>query len=229
MATSTSPIPNFGHHALLAVEVALRLKRKSPVAIVLPTTHATLKLAKMLHKRGEATPIRGDVEIQPFGIQVDHLLADLSNGCSPNLLIFSDQLVSASDATILIRTATTSTFVSPLELILNRKYGYELQLWRSTGLHAVAAQIDDPESIYRHLLTYLSACSLLGDIWLARRLQVQRLPEMRLYIAKRKARMFRSAIFDLYLRNASQEDLKRMIGLADLLDDQIERSLGAAC
>lgn len=52
---------------------------------------------------------------------------------------------------------------------------------------------------------------------------------MRLYNARRKARLFRSAVLDAYLDRLEDTDLKKVLGHVEMLNRQVDEGLGLIC
>lgn len=119
--------------------------------------------------------------------------------------------------------------MSPLEFIMNQRYGYRIVLWHPSAFLVVTPGCSDETIIFRNLLEHLQSCSKLGNQWLARKQQSSRAPAMRLYNARRKARLFRSAVLDAYLDRLEDTDLKKVLGHVEMLNRQVDEGLGLIC
>jgi len=113
------------------------------------------------------------------------------------IIVRTDQLYQPTEATVLIQLRDRSLFLSPVEFILNDKYGYPLVIWTAAGLVTLP-----PESPFKdiglQLVQHLQDCSLLGASWLERDHQALRTPEHRGKARNRQLRFLRSSVANAY-------------------------------
>ena len=112
--------------------------------------------------------------------------------------MFSDQILSSADASILVRTDGADTFYSPFEAILNIKYGYRLAIWTKSGYAVVEPHAQDLSCVFEKLVLHFQSCDQYGPEWDMRDMQNLRTPGMRSYHALRKLRHFKSAVVSAY-------------------------------
>ena len=220
---------SIAHHPLFCSRAAdMTPVGSDPTAFVLPTTPETVRLAECSKASGYLSLV-GAMALPAAGINAGDLLPRLASGDRPGVFIFADQLVGAVEATVLLRTEYGDFFVSPLEFIMNQRYGYRIVLWHPSAFLEVSPGCSDEASIYRRLLEHLESCNKLGDLWLARKQQSSRTPAIRLYNARRKARLFRSAVLDAYLERLEDADLKKVLGRVEMLNRHVDEGLGLIC
>lgn len=164
------------------------------VALVLPTTRAIGE--RHLARQGSWSVIgrsggaggQGAVEV----------LRHLSMAREPGpVIIHTDQLYQPADATILALLEDRSIFLSPVECILNDRYGYRLLVWTASGLRTLPSG-SPMKDIVSLVVRHLHDCSMLGAAWLERDQQVQRTMMHRREAGKRQLRFLRSSVADAY-------------------------------
>lgn len=182
----------------------------SPVAFIFPSTSAVLDVANRYRQLGEVTIVAGTSV--PGSLPAAALIKNLSaDAPRPRLVIFSDQIMSPADASILVKTNDASAFFSPLEFILNARYGYRLVIWGQDGGTVVESGRSDISEVLPPISSYLRACYTLGDDWLARGKQHLRNPESRRHIALRKLRFFRSAVVNAYRTEPASIEVTKLL------------------
>ena len=195
----------------------------SAIALVLPSTRAVMVRSRQLADAGR---IRIACNEGSLGLSASDVLRQAQSGQRPTLVILSDQLVSAHEATLLIRTAHGDIYVSPLEMILNQRYGYALAFWGTQGYSTIDAHSTDSSVILHRIIDHLHQCSSLGEQWLLRGEQSLRTPVIRTYNARRKIRMFRSALLAQYQPNSVDSELDALMEAVDTLEGELADRLG---
>lgn len=195
----------------------------SAIALVLPSTRAVLARCSQIADNG---CIRIACSNGELGDSAGDVLRLAQSGQRPNLLILSDQLVSSHEATLLIRTESGDFYVSPLEMILNQRYGYQLKFWGTHGYSTIDAYSVDSAEIMKSSIEYLHQCSRLGEQWLLRGEQPLRTPFIRTYNARRKIRMFRSALLALYQPERIDSELDVLMDQLDNIEGELADRLG---
>lgn len=133
-----------------------------------------------------------------------------------HITLFTDQLVSARDATLEVRRDGKTLFLSPLEYILNNQYRYPLYAVNGGSLVYLmdAAPI---RNVLKFTLEHLDAAEAIGPNWLAGEIQGERLSESRRTQRRKYIRAMQSSILgmmsspDVAWRQGADEKL-------DLLD-----------
>jgi len=194
--------------------------RHGPAAFILPTTPETVSFVGRNPAIG-CPSIVGALKLPESGITAGELLSFLPHSNCPNVLIFSDQLVNPVDATVMLRTHSGNFFVSPIELILNQRHGYRIVSWHASAFMEIEPACSDSSRIYRNVIEHLKSCDALGDQWLARTHQFIRTPAARVHNAKRKLRLFHSAVLDAYLEDLDDEALKKAVERIEVLRRQV--------
>lgn len=149
------------------------------------------------------------------------VLALLKSGQRPDVVVYSDQLVSAVDAPIPVERADGLVFLPAIELLLVSQFGYRALVWSPEGLD----EADSLDDLFVLLSRYLDNCASQDD-WLVRSLQLQRTAASRIGAAELEVRRIQDAAlcawatsghsFDLSLRNIlvrSTDALKRLKAL----------------
>ena len=185
--------------------------RRLPTALVLPTTAAV-----RTRLRAQSPPwLRiGD---GPGTCRPTAALARLREPAPPRLLVsHCDQLCNPADTTVQSLRAGRALFLSPIDIILNSKYGFRLMVWTATGLVALAPRAE-PEAVASALLDHLRDCELLGDAWEERSRQVERTPGYRDAHRRRQLRFLESSVANAYAHVPGDADacriLERIAGL----------------
>ncbi len=134
------------------------------------------------------------------------------------VIIFTDQLVSARDATIEVRRDGKTLFLSPLEFILNNQYRYPLYAVNGGGLASLmdAAPITD---VLKFTLEHLDAAEALGPGWLAREQQDPRTSESRRVQRRRYIRAMQSSILGMMGNHGAawQQGADEKLGTLDVM------------
>jgi hypothetical protein len=150
-------------------------------AIILPTTSDALRCASLLSDLGLLDVTVGrwkDIHaLAPAQAlaRVEHSKDEQSI----SMVVFSDQLVSAVDAPVLVDTGSTQHFASSIEYVLNNLYGFHLRFFL-----AARRSLDIPAGSSANLVfsahhKYLLACEAQGATWVARSEQIRRTPDFR--------------------------------------------------
>jgi hypothetical protein len=134
------------------------------------------------------------------------LLSSIHSGVLPpgrRLAMFTDQLVNAVDAPMLLERGGRQVFVSGHEHFLNVRLNYPVHIWvgeRWVELSGLA----DPADLFGALLDHLSACERLGPNWLARELQYERFPDGRRLVRRHRIQALRSSLMHSVVRDPRQ-------------------------
>jgi hypothetical protein len=166
---------------------------------VLPTTRQNL--ADVSQVRGVPRPVLiGDPAVMPEAITPAAYLARLhsdysnSSGTARLAIAFTDQLVSAQDASILIERMGQIEFMPVLEVLARCRYAVNVHIWK--GVEASHLATLNPHDVLREIAAYFDACAKLGDAWLMRDRQAMRLPAPRVDQARRRLRLYQSTIYN---------------------------------
>lgn len=179
-----------------------------PSALILPSTTAVIGEVDRMRESVGLTVVGGSTQdrLPPSVL----LKAMARSGNRPLLLIFTDQIMSPADASILIKTNDAEAFFSPLEFILNSRYGYRLVIWKQNGYTAVEPGSSISE-VFAPIADHLQHCCTLGDEWLERKRQYQRNPTTRRFNALRKLRFFRSNVINAYCTEPATTELAELL------------------
>lgn len=139
-------------------------------------------------------------------------------------IIFSDQLVSPLHATLLVKHADQTQYISGLEAVAHVGYGYRMTAWVGRGFEAASVPGETGDAL-RLLLRYFSACEELGDQWLMRESQVMRTPVDRVYQARRQLRLFHSAVMYAYLNSPLDAEVLAIIRRIDDMQKYLAASI----
>ncbi len=118
------------------------------------------------------------------------------------VVLFTDQLVSARDATIEVRREGKTLFLSPLEFILNNQYRRSLYAVNGAEL-ACLTEAAPIEAVLKFTLEHLDAANALGLDWLARELQEDRTSESRRALRRKYIRAMQSSILGMTVAHDS--------------------------
>ncbi|HST44688.1 MAG TPA: hypothetical protein VLK29_05620 [Luteimonas sp.] len=191
-----------------------------PVALLVPTTSDNLAEAARLRDAGSILLVADAAHPGATGPSDILLRLASAPGSRPDLVVFSDQILSAADANVLVHGDRIDAFVSPFEAVLNLKYGYCLGVWAPGGYRRIAPGTATPvvlAAVARHLLE----CDTLGDAWLVRHLQRLRSPARRRADARRKLRFFRSAISNVFRMSPDDPEARQMRDTVAALEHDI--------
>lgn len=165
---------------------------------VLPSTSRSLADTRRVLSTSPVLFI-GDPTVIPGAITPAAYVARLHTPCSassgaPFAIAFTDQLVSANDAPILITRNGQLTFMPVLEVLAQCQYKVNVHIWNGEEVARLTAQCAG--DVLREVAAYFDACSRLGSAWLMRDRQALRLPAVRIDQARRRLRLYQSAIFN---------------------------------
>jgi hypothetical protein len=204
---------------LAAAKVALS-DLECRVALVLPTT-------RQLNEDGRQPQDAWSVIGRPDrgGTKgATEVFSRLSSGQTPTpIIVHTDQLYRPADATILAVLENRKVYLSPVECILNDKYGYRLLVWTASGLRALAAKSPWTD-IGSLTIEHLRDCSLLGKRWLERDQQVQRTVEHRLKSGKRQLRYLHSSVANAYMTDPANPTINALVKRIDDLSREFEKA-----
>lgn len=169
-----------------------------PVAFILPSTRESIATAMRLGNEGGVRVI-GGLGLTGMTSPADllALIREESVRRQP-LVVFTDQILSSADASILVRTDESNIFCSPIEAILNIKYDYRLEIWTISGYITVEAHAPSLEAVFECIVLHLQSCKAYGAGWEMRGMQNLRTYNVRRHNAMRKLRFFRSAVINAY-------------------------------
>lgn len=192
----------------------------APVAIVVPTTPRTVGLATRM-RAVQGFALVGDGSLAPSRAPAQ-ILRQLRDGVGrPDLVVFTDQIVGAADASILVRSTSGDRYFSPLELILCAEYGYALAVWTGAGDRRIAPGTQDITIVMSALASHLDSADALGAAWLARSMQEGRTPRGRRIFAQRKLRFFKAAVINAYRDAPDDPAAEKMMERIDALEATI--------
>lgn len=167
---------------------------------VLPTTRQTLADAKKLGDVFGCIVI-GDPTVLSEAIRPAKYLSwlrdhdPIATDSMPFAIAFTDQLVSAYDASILVQQSNQLEFMPGLEVLVNCLYARPVHVW--DGDRATKLVAHHPLTVLREVAAYFTACATLGDAWLMRDRQLMRLPLQRVDQARRRLRLYQSTLFNV--------------------------------
>lgn len=115
-------------------------------------------------------------------------------GDRSTVLVFTDQLVSAEFANVLVQRKARLEFFSAFEQVASIRFALPvIQVLGPAGRGPVTAGgARDSSGVLAELARYLDFCADLGDAWLAAPLQESRLPAHRTAAAHRRLRVYAS-------------------------------------
>lgn len=154
-----------------------------PTFLVVPTRHASAPLPAQAQLRD---PLR--VGSQGGAWSPSDVLRLVKSGRRPDLVIHSDQLVTAEDAPLPVDRAGVRTFLSSLEALLQCQHGYRALIWSRQRV----VEAPDMETLLSLLASYLDDCAELPD-WTARPQQCHRTREARAAAAQGEIRRLQDA------------------------------------
>lgn len=196
----------------------------APFAVVLPTTAQTIQLARRLQARHGYLVVGG--RLPGPSLSPAQLLQEVRQGQDrrPPVLVFTDQIVGAADASILVRSVSGDRYFSPLEFILGAKYGYTLIVWTRTQDRLVPPGHEDIAAVMSALACHLDSAAALDELWLAESVQELRTPLGRRILAQRKLRFFKAAVINAYRDAPEDLGAERMIRKVEVLETSVEAS-----
>lgn len=160
-------------------------------AFILPTT---APIGDWFRRVGAVRPpVIGRADIKGNTRATDLLCVAGAVDAPRRVVIHTDQLCRASEATVRIDLADQQVFLSPVEMILNTKYNYSLLVWTAGGLREVPAD-SRLKDIAAVLVEHLRDCATLGAEWLERDRQIERTLSHRRRLGRRKLRYLRSSV-----------------------------------
>lgn len=191
-----------------------------PIALVLPTV-ADLQSEFM---ERFSSWVRIGEEGRPGMHKPTAILSWLRAQDPPRLLIsHADQLCSPRFATIRLLLPDRTEFISPIEIILNTRYGFQLLVWTSDGLIRLPPG-SSPKAVAASLASHLRDCDTLGDGWIERSRQVERTLLHRVASGRKQLRFLRSCVANAF---SNSSDNSAMTPILDRIDG-IERSFEEA-
>jgi hypothetical protein len=189
----------------------------TPNALLVPSTNAAFDWISD-SACGEGSAVVGHAGLP--GMQTPAaLLARLQReptSLPGRVIIFTDQLVSARDATIEVRRDGNTLFLSPLELILNNQFEYTLYAVNGAD-HPCLMKDSSIEAVLTFTLAHLDAAQAMGSDWLARDQQELRLPKRRRDQRRRHVRTMQSSILGMLAthHDAWAQSVETKLGLLD--------------
>lgn len=138
------------------------------------------------------------------------------------VVIHPDQLTDPAVANVLVQTDEFEGYISPIEILLNRKYGYALDIW--VGDQRIKLPVNSSvEEVVWGVVRHLISCRTLGDGWLEAHTQRLRMAKVRERLRDRKGRFVASSIAAAFAMEPSApsaqrllQDLARIRGLATM-------------
>lgn len=189
----------------------------APIALVLPT------IADFRSRLIEQHPswIRIGEEDHAGMLKPTTILSRLQTTAPPRLLIsHTDQLCSPLVATVQLVLPDRSEFISPIEIILNTKYAFQLLVWTRGGLLMLPPD-SPPKAIAISLASHLRDCEALGPEWISRSRQAERTLLHRTARRKNQFRYLRSCVANAFSSNPENSAMTPLLGRID----EIERSV----
>jgi len=197
----------------------------TPVALISPSTIEIISESSNLRDLG-VIQLVGGIEFPGLQRPADIISLLKTGPARPDLILLSDQILSSPDASVLVRTDEIDQYFSPIEAILNLKYGYRLAIWTISGYVAIEPYAPAISIVFQKLTQYLGDCESLGSHWNVRELQRLRLPAERHYRALRKVRHFRSAVLNGFRYSPNDPAGLALLQKADVLEQQANAQVG---
>jgi hypothetical protein len=190
--------------------VATHLVPPRRVALVLPTTDASLAAAEAARQRHGAAVV-GSLSGMSRPVDVIGICATAE--APGSLVVFSDQILSSADTPVLVRSGERASFHSAFEFLLVARHDYELFAWAGApqGLRPEGRSLDD---VLRTLQCHFRACARLDGAWRMRDRQADRALDWRRRTAERAIRSFESAVCLEYCTEPEHPDASRLLGSA---------------
>lgn len=194
---------------------------RPPLALIVPSTTRTTEESIRLHGLGVASMV-GDGATPGALRPADVVSLIRSETTQPDLIVFSDQILHPADASILVRTDTADMYFSPIETILNVKYGYRLAIWTAQDYKVIEPRATEISMIFSALVGHLHDCATIPQNWNMREAQKQRLPLGRRRMARRKLRLLKSAVIDAFRFGPDDLATGELLGRVEAMERQME-------
>lgn len=191
------------------------------VALVVPSTHATLRLARDLWAHWIVVGSRtGTKPISSALSAVGELFERRPT------MIFTDQLYRPADANVLALLGDMQLYLSPLEYILCSKYGYRLGVWTAGGMQWLepGAEIKDVAAL---MVTHLRDCAKLEKDWVEMDKQAMRLHSNRERSVKRQLCFLHSSTANTYMDDPAHPTAGQLLARIGTLGKSIARETAA--
>ncbi len=195
---------------------AYKTRAHAPVAFVLPTT---VEVKRTLSRLGIASV--GNLQLGSHYSPTSILSSLKKQDERPMLVFFTDQVVDQANTSLMVRTSAGERYISPFEAILNSYYGYEIAFWTRRGFVDCQAGTGDLHRIAAMVVEHLDSAKELGSEWILSEYQVLRSQESRCFNAKRKLRMYRSAVINAFRDSPTSSEARRLIAKADELEKSV--------
>jgi hypothetical protein len=168
-----------------------------PSVLLVPSVRAVLDWIRS-DEMGEGTIVVGRAGFSGMQSPAALLATLLHNPDArpTRVAIFTDQLVSARDATVQVHRDSSNRFLSALEFILNNEYQYPLYAVNGGALAYLADSAPLP-IVLNFTLAHLDAADTFGNDWLAREQQKERTPESRRAQRRKYVRAMQSTILSM--------------------------------
>ncbi|WP_141456319.1 hypothetical protein [Pseudoxanthomonas sp. z9] len=124
--------------------------------------------------------------------------------------VFTDQLVEASHACLLMGSGEEASFYPALELALTVKYHFSVRYWSGHGFESVRHRSGKRQEIRDALDAYYAACSKAED-WIMASVQERRSIKFRREQAKQMTRLYQSVLLLSRLDAGSNELLESVL------------------
>jgi hypothetical protein len=193
--------------------VATHLVPRRRVALVLPTTDASLAAADAARQRHGATVVGS---LAATSRPVDVLGMCATSEAPGSIVVFSDQILSSADTPVLVRSGDDASFHSVFEFLLVARHGYDLFAWAGDS-HALRPEGSTLDDVLRTLHRHFGACGELQGTWRMRDRQAERALDWRRRTAERAIRSFESAVCMEYCTEPQHPDASRLLGSARAL------------
>jgi len=183
--------------------------------VVLPTVAVTVAVVGRLIESGVVHGLIG-CRWHPAEREAEsELLSSIHFGRLPpgrQLVIFTDQLVDAVAAPVLLERGGRQISVSGHEHFMNVRLNYPVHIWVDEGWVEFSGPADLAD-LYGALLDHLDACERLGSGWLARDLQYERFPDGRRLVRRHRIQALRSSL----MHGAVQHPARWATGIGEKL------------
>lgn len=169
--------------------------------LILPTTPQALHFCSLLSALGLVDLTVGRREVLPGLAYAPARALELVERLNPDqafsIVVFGDQLVSAMDAPISVRTSNSYQYHSSFEYVLNHLHGFSLRFSVAAERSIHFSSCSPDEQIFRAYADYLAGCAAQGSSWLARSAQQERTPEFRRRQQRIRVQSLRSSLLHM--------------------------------
>lgn len=202
---------------------------------VVPTTASTLSVASSWTLAKDTYVVGDQKFLDEYGLKFGsrlHTPTQFLETCSRahgtgktiSAVVFTDQMVSAEFAPILVSRRDVLQFFPSLEIIAASGYGLPVHCWcGGSRWTSPVTTNQDRAPVIRAVGRYFDACQQLGVAWLMRDRQAKRQPADRIGNARRRLRLYQSIVMassvDGSVSEAALSTFRRLVTTRSALPD----------